>query len=60
MSFKKGDHLAGAISWWKDCDVVVSIDPEKEKIIRAKSIKAGNRALKGNKVSVKGKIIGIN
>ena len=60
MSFKKGDALAGAISWRKDCDIVISIDPDREKIIRAKSVKAGKRALKGNKVSVKGKIKGIN
>lgn len=59
MSVRKEDKIVGVASWAKDEKVILETSKGKEKDLALKEIKQSNRALKGNKVSVQGEILGV-
>ena len=59
MGIRDDDELVAAISYDKDESLVIKNDKDKEVLISASDIVKGKRALKGNKVLSKAKLISV-
>ena len=59
MGIRDDDELVAAISYDKDESLVIKNDKDKEVLISASDIVKGKRALKGNKILSKAKLISV-
>ena len=59
MGIRDDDELVAAVSYDKDESLVIKNDKDKEVLISASDIVKGKRALKGNKILSKAKLISV-